>query len=207
MELTEFDQRYAWHQIRSLTAGWPFVERHDPAGYPRSYRPLDVADSLAFEAVNKQDPIWPWAKFHLAGYYQSRGEPQRAFAEYRGLMRDQPENATVRLYAADVLVRLKDLTHARELFERAYALEPSAMTCYGLGRFELMTAHYDRAVSLLEQSLKYRPDDPQVLFGLSRGYALKRDGRRARAYADRLAQVNPGFSGLHEWQAELAELP
>jgi lysophospholipase L1-like esterase len=207
MELTEFDRRYAWHQIRSLTASWPFVERHDPAGYPGNYRPVDVADSLAFEAVNRQDPIWPRAKFRLAEYYQSRGELQLAFAEYRGLMRDQPENATMRLYAADVLVQLNDLRHARELLERAYVLEPSAMTCYALGRFELRAARYDRAVSLLEQSLGFRADNPPVLFGLSRGYALKGDVRRARAYADRLALVSPGFSGLQEWQAELAALP
>ncbi len=207
MELTEFDRRYAWHHIQALTTTWPFIAHEDPAGYPRSYRPHNAADSAAFEVVGKGRGTWPWAKFNLGGYYRSRGELQLALAEYRGLMRDQPENAAIRVYAADVLQQLRQFDHAGELLERAYALEPTAVTCYALGMSELGAGRYDRAVSLLEQSLQLRPDHPPALFGLSRGYALKRNLRQARAYADRLATVSPGFAGLQEWQAELANQP
>ena len=206
MELTEFDRRYAWHQIQSLVTTWPFAPRDDSAGYPRSYRPRDAPDSAAFETVHSRRGTWPWAKFNLAGYYRSRGELQLALAEYRGLMRDQPENAAMRVYAADIFQQLRDDERAGELLERAYALERTAVTCYALGMFELRKERYDRAVSLLEQSLQFRPDYPPALLGLSRGYALKHDLRRARAYADRLAAVSPGFAGLEEWQAELAAL-
>lgn len=206
MEITEFDRRYAWHQIQLLITTWPFVSGNDPAGYPESYRPRDVTDSAAFAVINQQSGTWPWAKFNLAGYHKSRGELERALAEYRGLIRDQPENAAMRVYAADIFQQLRDDEHAGELLERAYALERTAVTCYALGMFELRKERYDRAVSLLEQSLQYRPDHPPVLLGLSRAYAMKRDLRRARAYADRLASVSPGFAGLAEWQAQLAAL-
>jgi lysophospholipase L1-like esterase len=207
MELTEFDRRFAWHEIRSLTTSWPFVERQDPSGHPRDYRPLDAADSLAFEAVNRRSTTWPWAKFALAGYYRSRGQLQLALAEYRGLMREQPENAVMRVYAADVLLRLHHLDRARDLLERAYAMEPSGPTCYALGALELKTKRYVRAIQLLEQSQQFHPDNPPALLALSRAYVAVRDVRRARAYADRLSLVSPGFPGLAEWRARLATLP
>ena len=207
MELTDFDLRFAWHQIRSLTTSWPFVEHEDPAGYPRSYRPLDAADALAFDAVNKRDPPWPRAKLELAGYYRSRGQLQLALAEYRGLMREQPENAPLLVLAADLYLRLNDSQRARELVEQAYASEPSGLTCHALGTLELGAQHYDRAIALLAQSLQYHPDNPPVLFDLSRAYLGEGDVGHARAYAGQLALVSPGFPGLSRWQARLAAAP
>lgn len=207
MELTEFDRRFAWHQIRSVTTTWPFVPRVDPAGYPWNYRPSGAADSAAFDAVILRRTAWPLAKSSLAGYYRSRGELQSAFAEYRGLMRDQPGNATVRVYAGDLFMQVSDFGRARPLLEQAYAIEPSAFTCYALGHLEVETSNADRAISLLEQAQRFRPDIPLVLHDLSRAHALRGDGTRARAYANRLAVVQPDYPGLAEWRAELAVLP
>jgi predicted Zn-dependent protease len=122
-------------------------------------------------------------------------------------MRDQPENATLRVYAGDLFMQVSDFGPARELFERAYAIEPSGFTCYALGHLEVETNHPDRAIQLLEQAQQFRPDVPLVLYELSRAYALRRDGARARAYADRLAALQPDFPGLDQWRAELATLP
>jgi tetratricopeptide (TPR) repeat protein len=207
MELTEFDQRFAWHQIRSVTASWPFVVREDPSGYPRNYRPTTAADSAAFDVVILHRAAWPLAKFNLAAYYRSRGELQLALAEYRGLMRDQPENSTVPVYAADLFMQVSDFGPARPLLERAYAIEPSAFTCYALGHLEVETKHPQRAIQLLEQAQQFRADIPLVLYELSRAYAFRGDGARARAYADRLATVQPDYPGLDQWRAGLAALP
>jgi lysophospholipase L1-like esterase len=207
MELTEFDQRFAWHQIRSVMTSWPFVAREDPSGYPRNYRPTSAADSAAFDVVILHRGTWPLAKFNLAAYYRSRGELQLAFAEYRGLMRDQPENATLAVYAADVFMQVSDFGPARQLLERAYAIEPSAFTCFALGHLEVETKHPQRAVQLLEQAQQFTPDVPVVLFDLSRAYALAHDLDRARSYADRLAAVKSDFPGLDIWRANLAGPP
>src|SRR6266571_713923 len=206
MALTEFDRRFAWHEIRSLETRWPFVEHEDRTGYPRNYRPLDPADSLAWAAANT-GVRWVSAKFDLADYYRSRGQLQLALAEYRGLIREQPENPALLVFVGGTLLRLHDLEHARALLERAYALEPSGLTCYALGTLELNAQHSDRAIQLLEQSQQFHPDNPAVLFDLSHAYALARDVRQARAYADRLARVSPEFPGLDQWRARLATLP
>jgi tetratricopeptide (TPR) repeat protein len=207
MELTEFDQRFAWHQIQSVLASWPFVAREDPAGYPRNYHAASAADSAAFDVVILHGAAWPQAKFNLAAYYRSRGQLQLAFAEYRGLMRDQPDNATIPVYAADLFMQVSDFGPARELLERAYAMAPSAFTCFALGHLEVETKHPERAIRLLEQAQQLRADVPVVLYDLSRAYALSHDGPSARAWAERLEMVQPSFPGLDDWRAELAALP
>ncbi len=207
MELTEFDRRFAWHQIRSVTTSWPFVDREDPSGYPRNYHPSDPADSAAFDVVIYRRSTWPLAKFQLAEYYRSRGDRDRALAEYRGLIREQPENATVRVYAADVLGEMEQWDGVRDMLERAYALEPSALTSFALGRLELQSRHVDRAIHLLEEAQRFQADVPAVLYDLSRAYTMTRDMPRARAFAQRLAAVSPGFPGLNEWLAELSTIP
>jgi tetratricopeptide (TPR) repeat protein len=207
MELTDFDRRFAWHQIRSVTTSWPFVEREDPSGYPRNYRPTGAADSAAFDLVIYRRGSWPMAKFQLAGHYRSHGELPRALGEYRGLIRENPENATMRVYAADVLGELDQWDGVRDMLEHAYALEPSALTSFALGRLELQSGHVDRAIRLLEEAQRFQPDVPAVLYDLSRAYTRRRDMPRARALAERLAVVSPGFPGLNEWLAELATIP
>jgi tetratricopeptide (TPR) repeat protein len=207
MELTEFDRRFAWHQIRSVTTSWPFVEREDPSGYPRNYRPQDAADSAAFGVVIYRRGTWPLAKFQLADYYRSHGELQRALEEYRGLIREQPENPTLRVYAADVLGELEQWESARHMLEQAYLMEPAALTSFALGRLELQARHVDRAIHLLEEAQRFQADVPAVLYDLSRAYTLAGDMPRARALAQRLVAVSPNFPGLNEWLAELAATP
>lgn len=205
MELTEFDRRFAWHQVRSLTSRWPFVERPDPAGYPANYRPADGADSLAFEAVNG-GLVWPTAKTELASRYRAGGRLAEALAEYRGLLREQPMNTALMALVADTYLRMGDSGRARPLLERAYDLEPSGLVCFALGTLELTDRRYPRAIRLLEESLRFAPDNPPALNNLSRAYLLTRNVRQARAYADRLAAVAPEFPGLREWRAMLATL-
>jgi lysophospholipase L1-like esterase len=207
MALTDFDQRFAWHQIKSVTTSWPFVTREDPTGYPRNYRPESAADSAAFATVILRRASWPAAKFELAQQYRSRGELQRSYDEFRGLIRDQPENATVRVYAGDLFMQVSDLARARILLEQGYAIERSAFTCYALGHLEVESRNGDRAVRLLQEAQQFRPDVPMVLYDLSRAYALQRDAAQARAFADRLATISPDYPGLEEWRAELGTLP
>ncbi len=203
MDLTEFDRRYAWHTIEALKGRWPFVERVDPAGYPVNYHPTDLPDSAAFLAVIG-GAGWPQAKTALADQYRRRGQLQLALAEYRGLIREQPVNVRFMSIAADLYVQTGDTARARDELEQANAVEPSGLFTYALGTLELAQKHYDRAVARLEQSLRYTPNNPAVLFDLSRACELAGDRQRARSYADQLAAIQPDYPGLAEWRAALA---
>lgn len=203
MDLTEFDRRYAWHTIEALKGRWPFVERVDPTGYPVSYHPTDLPDSAAFLAVIG-GAGWPQAKTALADQYRRRGQLQPALAEYQGLIREQPVNVRFMSIAADLYVQVGDTARARDELEQANAVEPSGLFTYALGTLELAQKHYDRAVARLEQSLTYTPNNPAVLFDLSRACELAGDRQRARSYAEALAAIQPDYPGLAEWRAALA---
>jgi lysophospholipase L1-like esterase/Flp pilus assembly protein TadD len=205
MELTEFDRQFAWHSVELLKHRWPFVERETPGGYPANYRPTDLADSAAFTAVYG-DLKWRAAKTALAEEYLRGGQLALALAEYRGLMREEPLNPPLLLSAAGVYERMNDTVRARELVVRAYGIEQSEATSYALGSLELRAQRYASAIPLLEQALRSAPDNPSLLFDLSRAYILVRDLERARFYAERLAAVSPNFPGLAEWRAMLGSL-
>ena len=202
MELTEFDRRYAWHTIESLKSRWPFVARVDPAGYPHNYQPTDLADSAAFAAVN-YGVGWPQAKTALADQYRRRGQIQLALAEYRGLIREQPINTRFLGIAAELYLQVKDTARATDALAQSLGVQPSGLTSYLLGTLELGTKQYEPAATHLEQALEFSPDNPPVLFDLSRALAMVGDSQRARYFADRLLMVQPGYAGLSEWRAKL----
>ena len=203
MDLTEFDQRYAWHTIEGLKGRWPFVERVNRAGYPANYTPTDLADSAAFLAA-AGGAGWPQAKTALADEYRRRGELQQALAEYRGLIREQSVNVRFMSIAADLYVQVGDTVRAREELELANGVEPNGLFDYALGTLDLASKRYSEAVERLEQSLRLAPGNPATLFALSRACDLAGDRQRARLYADRLAAIKPDYPGLAEWRAKLA---
>jgi tetratricopeptide (TPR) repeat protein len=202
MGLTEFDRRYAWHTIEALRSRWPFVARVDPAGYPHNYQPTDLADSAAFAAVD-YGAGWPQTKTALADLYRRRGQIQLALAEYRGLIREQPINVRFLGIAAELYMQVGDTARARDMLQQSLGVEPSGLTSYLLGSLELGTKRYDLAVIHLQQALQFSPDNPPVLFDLSRALAMVGDSQRARYFMDRLLAVQPAYPGLSEWRAKL----
>jgi len=205
MELTEFDRQYAWHSVEALKSRWPFVEHADPAGYPTGYRPTDVADSAAYAAIVSAAG-WPQTKGLLAQQYERRGQLEAALAEYRGLIREQAVNTRLMAVAADLYQRIGAPDSARVMLEQGYRIEPSGVFLYLLGTLELAAKHYTQAVTRFEEARRYAPDNPALLFDVSRAYALAGDRQRARFYADRLAALNPAYPGLAAWRAMLGTL-
>ena len=52
MYLSDFDHRVAYHRVRTLKQGFPFVLSNNARPYQQGYKPLGPADSLAFLAVH-----------------------------------------------------------------------------------------------------------------------------------------------------------
>jgi hypothetical protein len=202
MQMTEFDERVAWHRVQTLTNSWPFVTEPDPTGYPRGYRLQGLADSLAFQVVNS--PLrWDEAKVFLGERLRAEGRSDEALAEYFGLIRDQPANDSPYVFAARIYLDRNDFESARPLLESALNLEESAYVTKMLGAIEIDAGNIDRGIILLERSLELAPNDPQALFNLSGAYGLK--GRYADALdlARRVERLNPNFPGLRSWMAQL----
>jgi lysophospholipase L1-like esterase len=202
MKMTDLDQRIAYHTIRTVTTRWPFVPVSRQLDYRGTYRPVDLADSLAFN-VSRGGMPWAQAKIVLGERYESQRDPERALAEYEGLIRDEPLIEVGWRLAGKALFTANQMQRARPYLQRAYDLKPSGFSAFALGVMSMQERNATRGVALLEQALQLAPDMPPALYQLSLAYAVQRDVGRARAYAARLAQVAPSYPGLGEWMSTL----
>jgi len=201
MKLTELDQRIAYHTIRTVTTRWPFVPVSKNQDYRGNYKPVDLLDSIAFNASRGGMP-WARAKMMLAASYAARGKPDSAVAEYDGLIRDEPGIEIAYRLAGRALLTSNQPERAKPYLEKAYSLQPTAVTAYALGMIAMQAKDLPHAIARLEQSVQLAPDPP-ALYQLSLAYALSHDIDRARTTALRLAQVAPNYPGLAQWMATI----
>ncbi len=204
MALTELDERIVHHRMLILTNNWPFVKTGRPFQYGR-YEFTSAADSIAFEVVNR-DLSWEPAKVAMGEWYRSRRRYQEALAEFEGLMRDQPFNASPFAFGARTLLEAGYMEEARPYLNEAHRLEPSAYTYKMLGALEVNADRPDTGVPLLEQSVKLNADDAQTWYNLSGGYAKQRRFDQALEAARTAARLNPNFPGLQAWIRQLESL-
>jgi tetratricopeptide (TPR) repeat protein len=202
MEVTEFDRRVGEHRIMLLCNNWPFKEQRDPSGYPNNYEFTSPADSMAYVVVNDGER-WDRAKVELAKIYEERDQPARALAEYEGLMRAQPFNDSPFVFAARIWLGVNNFDRARPLLEQAYEITPEAFTTKMLGAIEINAGNAERGVELLEESRELNPEDAQMLFNLSGGYAMLGEFQKADEVLRSLENLNPDFPGARAWRQQL----
>ncbi|HEX6573365.1 MAG TPA: tetratricopeptide repeat protein, partial [Gemmatimonadaceae bacterium] len=198
MHITDFDERVAYHTIKTVTTRWPFVPVSKQLDYRGTYKPTDFLDSLAFH-VSRGGMPWARAKSMLAGRYSASGEVDKAVAEYDGLIRDEPGIEVAWRLAGRALLSANQPARAKPYLERAYALKPNKFTAFSLGMMSLQEKDPARAISYLEEALQLDPAMTPAMYQLSLAYALNRNIGAARAMANRLAQVSPDYPGLANW--------
>lgn len=197
MQLTPFDERIVQHAVRTVTSRWPFVPVSQQVDYRRSYRPVDLVDSLSLAAAAGA----PWAalKLRLADEYMRRGFADSAAAELRGVVRDSPEFAEPWERLGRALAAAHEPDSAAVAFDRSLAIAPTASAATAAGALAMQRKDWPTAITDLNRSLAMQPDDPRVLYQLSLAYALAHDARNAQAVALRLRAVAPSYPGLAEW--------
>ncbi|MEO8575259.1 MAG: tetratricopeptide repeat protein [Gemmatimonadales bacterium] len=202
MKMTDLDSLVASHTIKTVTTRWPFVPVAGQLDYRGTYHPVNLVDSLAF-TVSRGGMPWAQAKVILGERYETQREPEKALAEYEGLIRDEPLIEVGWRLAGKALFTANQTARARPYLQRAYDLKPTGFSAFALGVLSMQEKNVPRAVALLENALQLTPDMPPALYQLSLAYAVQRDVGRARAYAARLAQVAPTYPGLGEWMSTL----
>ena len=203
--LTEFDELIARHAQQTLLARWPFVAAGEQRDYRGSYRPAGVADSLAL-LVSRGGISWGEGKLRLGAYFESRGEPELAAAEYRGLVREAPLAEPPRRLLERALLAAAERRSGdgrRPSDESALRAEmasaPSSDAAFRLGLIALERRDLPPAIDLLEQAVRLDPANAAAMYQLSLAYGLARDLPRARATALRLARLRPDYPGLAGW--------
>jgi tetratricopeptide (TPR) repeat protein len=204
MYLSEFEHQSVWHRLQVLMQAWPFV-KNQTTDYRNTYIPKNMVDSTAFAFVNGR-VNWEKSKVELGNWYERNGLFDEAMLEYRGLMRDQPQNDSPMLFVARILLDRGEYAQALPLLETAYRISPSAYGMKMLGALEVDRNNLDRGIELLEKSLAQRSDDPQTAFNLSGAWAMKGNYSKALEYANKTEAINPRFPGLQGLKQQLLSL-
>ena len=206
MHLSEYDQRVAWHRVKTLKQGFPFVQKGAITPYQLNYKPISFADSLAFETVQNSKG-WDRAKIELAVSYEKSNQPEKALEEYLGLTRDQPWNDSPYTFAAKILLNQNDLEGAEPLLRKAYEItKKETYVNKMLGAIELNKGNVKEAIILLEESRALNQNDPQMLFNLSGAYGTDQQFEKALEIADQVNRISPNFPGLQAWRQQLNQI-
>ena len=203
MYLSEFDYWVAYHRVRTLKQGFPFVLSNTTLPYQQGYKPTGPADSLGFLAVHASKS-WDEAKVELGGMYERTNQPEKAFLEYMGLIRNQPWNDSPYVFAARVRLNENNFDAAEPLLEQAYSIQPEdAYTTKMLGAIMVQKGDLQRGITLLLESRSLSPRDPQMLYNLSGAYGLNKNYRQALEISEEVIAINPNFPGIQQWKAQL----
>lgn len=206
MYFSEYDHRVAWHRVQTLKEGFPFVKGVKPIPYFRNYKPLNKADSLAFETVHS-NKNWDESKVELATFYQSKGLYENAIYEYRGLIRNQPWNDSPYIFAARIYLSQNDFANAAPLLQNAYEINPNdAFVSKMLGSIELQKGNPNKGIEFLEASRRINPKDPQMLYNLSGAYGTDRQFDKALEIAEKVVEIQPNYPGIQIWKQQLQQL-
>ncbi len=206
MRLTSLDHRIAFHTVKTVTTRWPFMPVATQLDYRGTYQPVDLLDSVAFNA-SRGGMSWAQAKGMIAARYADQGDFELAVDEYDGLIRDGPQVEIGYRLAGRVLLGAGQPDRAKPYLEKAYSISPTAFTAYSLGVFAMQAKEPQRGIALFSQALQLDPAMPQALFQLSLAYGVVRNLQGARAAATRLAQIQPAYPGLAEWLSALGMPP
>ena len=203
MYLSDFDHRVAYHRVRTLKQGFPFVLSNNVRPYQQGYKPTGPADSLAFLAVHASKR-WDEAKVELGGMYERNNRPEKAFLEYMGLIRNQPWNDSPYVFAARIRLNQNNFGAAEPLLEQAYSIQSKdPYTTKMLGAIMVQKGDLERGIKLLLESRSLSPRDPQMLYNLSGAYGLNKNYRQALEIAEEVIVINPNFPGIQQWKVQL----
>jgi tetratricopeptide (TPR) repeat protein len=193
--VTPFDERIAFHTVRTLTLRWPFVPVTRQVDYRGTYVPTDLLDSLAFAVA--RGGRWEVGKVELAAAYEKRQQYDSAAAEYAGLARDAPLLEEPHRLLARSLALAGHSSQADTALRKA-GIAPTAQSLAALARIAAQRRNIPEAISLYQRSLALQPKQPDALYQLSLTYGLARDLPNAQKTAIQLARVAPDYPGLPE---------
>lgn len=199
---TPLDSAYAALRIRILKGGWPFQPKAAPNRALVDYHPATRAESLAVK-IWTEDSDLEHGHVEMAEYYERRRDYEKAFQEYNALICATPMNSSPYLKAANVLILMQRYGEALQLLYASQKLEDTPFANKWVGQILLNEGKIKEGLPYLEKAAQQAPNDPQLLFNLSGGYALDAQYQKARALLARLDKINPDFPGAADLKRQL----
>jgi len=135
---------------------------------------------LNAEDLAPADPRWPYLLAHL---HKSRGEPDKALADFTRALHLKPDDVPTLIWLGRLYLDRGEPEKAQPLFERAQSLRPDVVAgIVGLGQAALAQKDYGRAASVLEEALRVHPTAASVHSPLAMAYRGLGETAKAEAH-------------------------
>ena len=120
--------------------------------------------------AQQQFPDMPTARYELALFLQSHGEPEEALAHYDTLLMQRPDNYIVLFNKGYVnYVYLEDNEAALDYFNQTLALKPDYLDAkYNKGRVLEQMGDYSQAMEIYKDVLRSQPDYKLAIDAINR---------------------------------------
>ena len=120
--------------------------------------------------AQQQFPDMPTARYELALYLQSHGEPEEALMHYDTLLMQRPDNYIVLFNKGYVnFVYLEDNEAALDYFNQTLAVKPDYLDAkYNKGRVLEQMGDYSQAIDIYKDVLRTQPDYKLAIDAINR---------------------------------------
>jgi tetratricopeptide (TPR) repeat protein len=161
---------------------------------------LDRALELA-EKVLAENPADAQAHVLKGSILSRRGDFAGAIAEFRAVLRQEPQNVPVLLYLAGAHLQNNKISLAEDTYKRILETDPNQRGArFGLAEIYGRKEDLASAREQLEVLLEVNPNDTKALMALGDAALLAGDRDAARKYFSRLAVLQPNSVAYNDYK-------
>ena len=164
----------------------------------------------AARAVQLNDKLIP-ARMSLAQVYRRTGHQDKAFAEYKRVLEQDPTVIEAELNEAWIYKNRGNLRQAEDLLKHVIAGHPTYAPAYGeLGTFYYATGRFNEAVEQLRTVIDLAPDEPTAYYNLGAAYialgqyenaiAVLKKGLAIKPRAAEWSNLGAAYMYLGKWE-------
>jgi len=202
-DLTGLDSTIARYRIIILKGDWPFVEKK--ISLTETLKKLNAqtySDSLAMKVLNNK---LSWEKAHrdLAAWFLRNNRVDQFLKEIDAVIFQFPFIYEYYQIVINVLLDRKMYDEAYPYLLKYYQSHPDGFSAKWIGIIDLNKKNIERAIKYLEKSVKYNPNDSQVLYNIAGAYSLEKNYKKALDTISRCLQINPNHQGAKNLQKQL----
>ena len=160
------DSTIATYKMRLLKNDWPFVTKGNATPINILLVRHNFIDSIAYDFVSS---IIPWEKAErLAAISYLKQKNYDAFVNQMELLITQyPIVPDYYNMIANELLKLGKFNAVFGFLKHRYELQPDYFSTKWLGIIELSKNHVKPAIKYLEESIRFKSNDAQVLYNIS----------------------------------------
>jgi len=200
-----FDSITAAYKLKLLKNDWPFVTKGNSTPINILLKRNSYIDSIAYDFVSSKLP-WEKAERLIAVSYLKHKNYKMFIKQMELLIEQYPMVPDYYNMIAQELLQLHKFDAVYDFLKRRYSVEPDYFSTKWLGIIELSRENYKQAVKYLEESVKLKPNDSQVLYNLSGAYAKKGEYKKALNSIQSCLSIAPNYAGAKILERQLLNI-